>query len=120
MARKFELTTQNQINADIALKNRLYVSGYMLSSVLIDIRSGVNDGRVVIHFENDLPVGVAVTQPAHSCYYETMIFVKKSMRKRGIGTKLLAQLNASKITSVGIGCKASLNFWHKNGFNYIR
>lgn len=118
MARKIELKTENQINADIALKNRLYVSGYMLSGVLIDIRNGDNDGRVVIHFENDIPVGVAVTQT--SSYYQTMIFVRKSMRKRGIGTKLLAQLDASKITRVGVGCKASLNFWHKNGFNYIR
>lgn len=119
-ARKLELTTENQINADIALKNRLYVSGYMLSGVLIDIRNGDNDGRVVIHFENDIPVGVAVTHSAASCYYQTMIFVRKSMRKRGIGSKLIAQLNASKITRVGVGCKASLNFWRKNGFNYIR
>lgn len=120
MARKFELITQNQINADIALKNRLYVSGYMLSGVLIDIRNGDNDGRVVIHFENDIPVGVAITQSAHSSYYETMIFVRKSMRNRGIGAKLLTQLNASKTTRVGVGCKASRNFWQKHGFNYIR
>lgn len=119
MARKIELKTENQINADIALKNRLYVSGYMLSGVLVDIRNGDNDGRVVIHFENDIPVGVAVTHSSASCYYETMVFVRKSMRKRGIGSKLLAQLDAPKITRVGVGCDASRKFWLRNGFRYI-
>lgn len=119
-ARKLELTNENQINADIALKNRLYVSGYMLSGVLIKIRSGKLDARVVIHVENENPVGVAVYIPSAFTYYETMIFVRKSMRNRGIGSILLEKLNAPKKTRVGVGCSASRNFWHKNGFSYIR
>lgn len=118
-ARKLELTTENQINADIALKNRLYVSGYMLSGVLIKIRSGKLDARVVIHVENDTPVGVAVTSFSQFSYYGTMIFVRKSMRNRGIGSKLLEQLKASKNTRVGVGCIASRNFWNKHGFYYV-
>jgi GNAT superfamily N-acetyltransferase len=120
MARKLELKTENQINADIALKNRLYVSGYMLSGVLIKIRSGKLDARVVIHVENENPVGVAVYIPNEFSYYETMIFVRKAMRNRGIGSSLLEKLNAPKKTRVGVGCSASRNFWYKNGFNYIR
>lgn len=119
MARKLELINENQINADIALKNRLYVSGYLLSGILVDIRSGKNDGRVVLHFENDVPVGVAVYQSSLSCYYQTMVFVRKSMRNRGIGSQLLAKLDAGKRTRVGVGCTASRNFWYKNGFSYI-
>jgi GNAT superfamily N-acetyltransferase len=118
-ARKLELTTENQINADIALKNRLYVSGYMLSGVLVKIRSGKLDARVVIHVENDIPVGVAVTDFSHFSYYGTMVFVRKSMRNRGIGSKLLEKLNASKNTRVGVGCTASSKFWRKNGFYYV-
>lgn len=119
MARKLELTNENQINADIALKNRLYVSGYMLSGVLVKIRSGKMDARVVIHIENEIPVGVAVTDFSHFSYYGTMIFVRKSMRNRGIGSQLLAKLNAGKRTRVGVGCSASAKFWNKNGFHYI-
>ena len=119
MARKLELINENQINADIALKNRLYVSGYMLSGVLVKIRNGKLDARVVIHIENDIPVGVAVTDFSHFSYYGTMVFVRKSMRNRGIGSKLLEKLKASKHTRVGVGCPASRSFWHKNGFGYV-
>lgn len=119
-ARKLELTNDNQINADIALKNRLYVSGYMLSEVLRKIRSGEFEGRVVIHCENDIPVGVAVEHYSPVVFYKTMVFVRKSMRRKGIGSKLLKQLNAVKNSCVGIGCDASRRFWLKNGYTYIR
>lgn len=119
-ARKLELTNENQINADIALKNRLYVSGYMLSGILIKIRRGEIQARVLIHVENEIPVGVAVYVPSAVTYYETMIFVRKSMRSRGIGTALLSKLNSPRQTRVGVGCSASRHFWHKNGFSYIR
>jgi GNAT superfamily N-acetyltransferase len=118
-ARKLELTNDNQINADIALKNRLYVSGYMLSEVLRKIRSGEFDGRVVIHCENDIPVGVAVEHYSPVVFYKTMVFVRKSMRRKGIGSKLLQQLQPRKSSYVGIGCDASRKFWQKNGFNSI-
>jgi GNAT superfamily N-acetyltransferase len=118
-ARKLELTNENQINADIALKNRLYVSGYMLSGVLVKIRNGKFDARVVIHIENEIPVGVAVYIPNEFFYYQTMIFVRKSMRNRGIGSQLLEKLKAPRRTRVGIGCTASRNFWNKHGFYYV-
>lgn len=108
---------QNQINADIALKNRLYVSGYLLSGILIDIRSGVLSANVVLHFEDNNPVGVAVHVLEDDYYdYQLMVFVRKSKRGNGIGSKLLKSLKAPEGCIVGRGCKASYPFWHKTGY----
>lgn len=116
-ALKSEMWNQNQINADIALKNRLYVSGYMLSGFLIQIRNGEIDGTVLLHYENDIPVGVAVSG---DFTYELMVFVRKSMRNKGIGSKLLSQMNTPKVAIVGRGCDASYHFWRKNGYYRMR
>lgn len=115
MAKKIEYDNINQLNADIALKNRLYVSGFRLSGVLKRIRSGLSpQALVVIHYEKDIPVGVAIHNPLGG--YQVQVFVRKACRNRGIGTKLIEALNPPKNSYVGTGSKYSLNFWIKNDF----
>lgn len=114
MSKKHLLTTESQINADLALRHRLYVSrrDYCLSETLNDVRDGYSpDVKVVIHKENNIPVGVAVYDPYD--FVNIQIFVKKSMRKKGIGKKLILALNAPKNAFVGIGNIASKTFWEK-------
>jgi GNAT superfamily N-acetyltransferase len=119
MAKKLVLTNQNQINADIALKSRLYVSGYMLSGLLVAVRNGGILADVVLHYDqHNVPVGVAVSVTDRAYVgYETMVFVRKSKRRQGIGTILLDKLNGDRKQYVGIGCSASRNFWNKNGYH---
>ncbi len=118
-AKKIEFN-QNQMNADIALKNRLYVSGYMLSHLLKDIRLGNIAANVALHYEEDIPVGVAVHIIEEDYNdYQVMVFVRKSKRCKGIGSKLLKELDAPKTSIIGTGCSVSSRFWYKNGFrNY--
>lgn len=110
---------QHQINADIALKHRLYVSGYALSGLLKQIRAGTQVGRVMLHYEDGIPVGVLVY-----CEYswnQIQIFVRKSMRRKGIGSKMIKNLKPfCKELRVGRGSDASEKFWKKYNFtNYV-
>lgn len=115
MARKISFKTENQINADLALRHRLYISrrDFCLSETLQYIRSGYStDAKVVLHYENDIPVGVAVYEPYD--HVNIQIFVKKSMRHKGIGQKLMLALNAPDKSIVGLGNIAdSKRFWEK-------
>lgn len=114
--------TESQVNANIALRHRLYVSGFLLSGVLKDIRVGILDARVILHYEDDIPVGVAVLiihgVPTSylSSFYDLMIFVRTSYRNRGIGKKLVKQMKVSTRLKVGRGSRYSSNFWQSMGF----
>ena len=69
--------------ADIALKNRLYVSGWCLSGDLKDYRAKPNWGdlKIVLAYDDDKPVGVVV-----DCRGDVQAFVRKSHRRRGIAS----------------------------------
>lgn len=118
MTKQKSLVSQDQINADIALKARLYVSGYQLSHVLGGIRDGGIIGKVALHYdESNIPLGVAVHITDRSFIgYETMIFVRKAKRRQGIGSLLIKQLDSPKNGFVGRGCSASRPFWKKHGY----
>lgn len=114
MAKQIALHTESQVNASLALKHRLFISRYdfCLSETLRDVRDGYYpEAKVVIHRENDIPVGVAVYDPDDNI--KVQIFVRKSMRRKGIGSKLLLALDAPKGSTVGIGSKESKIFWSK-------
>lgn len=116
MAQKIEYTDINQFNADLALKSRLYVSGFCLSGLLKDIRVGKHpDARVIVHYENSIPVAVAVHCPSQ--HYQVQVFVRKACRNRGIGSKILAELDAPQNSCVGQGSAYSSSFWYKNKFH---
>jgi hypothetical protein len=98
-----------KLGADIALKNRLYVSGWGLSGFLQKVRGGVVDADVLIAFNDDTPVSVVVVE-TNSLYAQA--FTRKSMRKRGIAKSLIKECGA-KIKSSGIGIDGSSVFWSK-------
>ena len=114
MAKQLEYSTLNQFNANVALKNRLYVSGFLLSGVLRKIRESNPVGtKVAIHYSEGVPVGVAVHVPYE--YYQVQVFVRKSFRGKGIGSKLLKELDAPFNSRIGQGSEFSAQFWNKNG-----
>lgn len=115
--------TENQINASIALKNRLYVSGWMLLPHLKAIRDGKITSVVKIHYENGKAVGVVTMNKPYEGFdpehFDTKvtnveIFVKKSYRKKGIGRQLIAQLEECPKFG-GWGVEGSNLFWRKVG-----
>lgn len=106
--------------ADEALKNRLYVSGWVLSGVLKDIRDGLtNNHEVVLHRVDGRAVGVAVGVE-WKCWdgpnkVNTMVFVKKAYRRNGIGGKLVRKLLKGREGTCEVGIIESEFFWKKNG-----
>lgn len=80
---------EDSINADIALKNRLYVSGWELSSSLKHAREYPDSYIVLLEWSDDLPVGVVLYCVGSR---EMQFFVKKAYRRKGIGTKLFKKL----------------------------
>ena len=70
--------------ADVALKHKLFVSGWNLSGILKEIREN-KDGVVTIAYKDKVPVGVAVLNYRKECH----CFVRKSERGNKIGTNLV-------------------------------
>lgn len=97
--------------ANIALKSRLYVSGWVLSGVLVKVREGYNVCKkiAIAEIENK-PVGVAIVNH----YNEVQVFVRKSERKKGIGKNLVESLNETTLKG-NSGIDGSLTFFDKIG-----
>lgn len=86
-------TEQDEIKAaaDLALKKRLYVSGWSLSSYLISARHYPEYcANIVLAFDDVNPVGVAISFKDDLML--SAVFVKKSYRRQNIGTQLLDEL----------------------------
>lgn len=118
--------TQNQINADIALKNRLYVSGWMLSSHLKAIRDGRLNSIVKLHYEDGKPFAVITANKPYEGFDSKIldtnttnleIFVKKIYRNKGIGRKLVSELGNS-LNFGSLGIDGSQQFWEKVGVRF--
>ena len=79
--------------ADDALRARLYVSGWQLSPTLMRIRDEpyINENdTIVLIYDNGTPIGVCVMQHhLAGAKPVSSTFVRKSYRRRGIGTKLI-------------------------------
>lgn len=81
------------MNADIALKSRLYVSGWNLSETLKFARDYPDTFYVDIHYDHErIPVGVLVYIARSG---ETQVFVRKSERKKGVGRTMINKLKES-------------------------
>lgn len=121
--RKHVLDNELKIKADIALKNRLFVSGFDLSYLLQNIRSGqvgYREANIVLEYIEEKPVGVAVHIFDRDFEEESNVhvFVRKAFRRKGVGRKLIKSLNLpkeKKKLSVVLGSNASGNFWQKMG-----
>lgn len=97
--------------ADIALKNKLFVSGWQLSRTLADVRKWNYCDRIILAYEDNIPVGVAVRNANNNC---VQVFVKKAYRLKGIGSKLVKaiQKDLGKLKG-GCGIDGSLEFYRK-------
>lgn len=102
--------------ASIALKHRLFVSGWLLSGAMKCIRKGHNieDARMAIAYDSDIPVGVSLYDRTTGLI---QVFVRKSYRRRGIGRKLVE--NFKKFEVYGIrGIDGSSHFFRNVGVRY--
>lgn len=91
------MNTENTIrNADIALKAKLFVSGWQLSKDLQKIRNNKKSAFVDIYYVENNPVAVLVVEFSYGIstlygekFLPIQIFVKKQYRRNGIGTALI-------------------------------
>lgn len=76
--------------ADLALKNKLYVSGWMLSEMLLDIRTKPDaDGYgISVVLKDKIPVSVAIARDNETI----SAFTRKALRRNGFGTKAVMAL----------------------------
>lgn len=95
---------------NIALKNRLFVSGWSLNGDLKEAKNCTENKKISIAFENNIPIGVAFDDGT-----QIEAFVRKSKRRKGIGSKLV-NLVKTENSKAGIGLKMgqSEKFWKKN------
>ena len=99
---------------NLALKNRLYVSGWRLSKDLKNAREK-KQGEISIVFKNDTPVALAF---ADKCSYIST-FCKKSERRKGYGSLAVQSLNCKEIAKGSYGIDGSETFYTKNKIKYI-
>jgi GNAT superfamily N-acetyltransferase len=116
--------TKDQINADIAIKNNLYVEGWGLILQLERIRNGRRKGVVRIHYEKtvlmkdgkyqsyDIPVAVLLIVKQPCAPKQAMVFVKEEYRRKGIATKMLARFKPDNLFA-RTGVKGSHDFWSR-------
>lgn len=103
----------------LALKHRLYVPGWSMHDYFTWYLNG-SDHRIkhaAMYFVDGIPVGVAFVQGSLSM----QCFVRKSMRRQQIGSKLIDYLREEVnsedrwLLDAGIGVKAySGKFWKSN------
>jgi hypothetical protein len=110
---KFEVKVYRDVDAaigaDIALKARLYVSGWSLSETFKSIREGSDFSDIAVGFLDNEPVCVTVVGSDDSA-----AFCRKALRRKGYATRCLQRLN-TKGTVAGPGVAGSDRFWKKNG-----
>ena len=106
--------------ANIALKARLYVSGWCLSTTLSSKRTFGNkydaSAFIVLAYHNGVPVGVMICSNT-----EYQAFVRKSYRRQGIGFAMASECPHFDANRTGDGVKGSESFWNKlHIFNKVK
>jgi hypothetical protein len=124
---------------NISLKNRLYVSGWYLSELLVEARSAAKDNclesviSVAYDMDSEKPISVVLITDlcisngfASPMLYRADVssFTKKCFRKRGIGRSNVSsainalanafEISAQIILSGGEGIDGSEQFWEKS------
>ncbi len=97
MTGKFRIEVAKSVSdekrlAALALKNRLYVSGWMLSGWLQKIKNGHQSAvprDIAVGYLDDVPV-VVVTRERRRGF--TATFVRKENRLQGFGSKVVREL----------------------------
>lgn len=101
---------------DIALSNRLYVSGWNLSSNLKRARK-TNAGEISIVYKDDKPIACAYAD--NRGHVDT--FCRKSERRKGYGTLAVSQLDQYKEGKLkgSYGIDGSEKFYNKLKVKYV-
>lgn len=101
-----------------ALKARLYVPGWMLFDDLDSLvnyeehRPIIIGDSIVVAYNNDNPVGVCIISCKNGRVPESMTFVRKRLRRSGIGTKLLKKALGKRIRfRYGDGTRSTKGFF---------
>ncbi len=107
--------------ADIVLKNRLYVSGWLMSGLMKKLRessSEFSDVEIVLAFDEQIPVGVCVHYSKEDFmrhkYSRIQAFVRKQYRRNGIGSKMVRRVKKTRPFAYH-GVDGSDLFWHSVG-----
>ena len=95
--------------ASLALKHRLYVSGWELSRDLICARKWPDEYDIKLEYVKGVPVAVALLTKQDGFI---SLFVRKAYRRKGIGKKLVKRFG-SKIKKAGWGIHGSEYFFEK-------
>ena len=105
-----------KLGCDIALKNRLYVSGWKLSANLKHARK-TGKGEVSIVYLDDLPVACAYSDDYG--YVDT--FCRKQQRRKGFGMLALSTLDGYKDGKLkgSYGINGSSDFYKKAKVKYV-
>lgn len=100
----------------IALKNRLYVSGWSLSRGLCYARKS-GKGTLALLFIGDKPVAVCFSDE----YGSVETFVRKSQRRKGFGAAVLLAVKSvlKKKLKGQCGIKGSMEFYKSSSVRYI-
>lgn len=104
---------------NLALKHRLYVSGWCLSGSLVYARDSVSENpslglnySVALYFVNDVPVAICFRE-----YSTLQSFCKKQERNKGYASACVKAVKKSFLCPKDIradyGIQGSLDFWHK-------
>lgn len=107
----------NQKACRLALSHRLFVAGWTLNEYL---HHGVKDDggvqHAAVYMDGDTPIAVALV----TRFNDIHVFVRKSRRREGVGSKLVAHMKqcmgdmVSKLDA-GIGLqRGSQQFWDAN------
>ena len=98
--------------ARLALRNRLYVSGWSLSGHYVDMMNDQEDGEIAIGFLDGEPICAVVSDLG-----QVMAFCRKALRRRGYTSACLAKLNTDgQVCETGV--TGSEAFWRKNGIKF--
>ncbi len=100
---------QAHVGADIALKARLYVSGWNLSDQLKETRSAkLKEDKIAITYVDNVPVSVV------SLHRRTlMAFTRKSERQKGYGIRSFSAMKLESMPYHDVGIDGSGIFWRK-------
>jgi hypothetical protein len=110
---------QAKIGADIALKNKLYVAGWMLTGRLQRIRRSETTAAVIsIAYENDTPIAIALFSGT-----EMQVFCRASKRRQGIGSLCIDHIR-SHIGETDVlvyrGVDGAEQFWESTKIKHHR
>ena len=100
--------------AKLALKHRLYVSGWCLSG---ELKSMIRSPRISDGIALGLLDGVPVSIVLHDAH-QYMAFCRKALRNNGYASQCFQKLNVTG-KSAGGGIDGSDHFWRKNGITPI-